>query len=122
MLSELGLIFDYHEQTITWERSTIAMKMWNAHLTPEQAELQLKQHVNTMQEMYATNADQESTSRVTRILDAHYKKAELPKIIEGCTNFTSKQQNQLLQLLHKFEPLFDGTLGNWTHSDVKLEV
>ena len=38
-------------------------------------------------------------------------------------NLTEKQRNEFLELLKKFEELFDGTLGNWKRDlvDSKLK-
>jgi hypothetical protein len=49
-----------------------------------------------------------------RILDAKYKKADLQSIIrENCKHLSANQQKKVLQLLKKYETLFDGTLGDW---------
>jgi hypothetical protein len=42
------------------------------------------------------------------------KKADLQSIvIENCKHLSTNQQKKLLQLLRKYELLFDGTLGDW---------
>ena len=54
-----------------------------------------------------------ATKRAVEILDAKYDKADLPAVVkENCSHLTSADQMQLLQLLQKFEQLFDGTLGD----------
>ena len=48
------------------------------------------------------------------LLDAKYEKSDLHKVKETqCQHLTMTQHNDLLKLLHKFEELFDGTLGTW---------
>jgi hypothetical protein len=59
---------------------------------------------------------QEATKRVTRILDAKYQKADLQSIVKDkCKHLSADQQKKLLQLLTKYESLFDGTLGDWKY-------
>ena len=43
----------------------------------------------------------------------NYKKADLQAVVKGCTHLSSEEQEMLLELLTKYEPLFDGTLGAW---------
>jgi hypothetical protein len=54
-----------------------------------------------------------ATLREVKILDANYKKADLQVVVTNCTQLNSIEKNKLLELLKEFEPLFDGTLGNW---------
>ena len=68
------------------------------------------------------SAAESATKRAVGILDAKYEKADISVVIkENCAHLTSAEQMQLLQLLQKFEQLFDGTLGDWKTSQVKLE-
>jgi hypothetical protein len=49
----------------------------------------------------------------TQILDAKYKKADLQAIVrDNCKHLSTDQQKKLLQLLKKYESLFNGTLGD----------
>jgi hypothetical protein len=60
------------------------------------------------------HSTQDSTKHATQILDAKYEKADLQSIVRGnCKHLSANQQNKLLQLLKKYETLFDGTLGDW---------
>ncbi len=48
-----------------------------------------------------------------QILDAKYQKAYLQSIVrDNCKHLSNDQQKKLLQLLTKYESLFDGTLGD----------
>ena len=52
-----------------------------------------------------------STRRMRRILDAEYKKFDLNKVMnEQYQHLTATESHRLLNLLHKFEDIFDGTL------------
>ena len=66
---------------------------------------------------------QDATKRVTRILDANYQKADLQSIVEDkCNHLSANQQKKLLQLLQKYESLFDGTLGDWKTKPVSFQL
>ncbi len=66
---------------------------------------------------------QDATKRVTRILDAKYKKADLQSIVrDNCKHFSANQKKKLLRLLTKYEPLFDGTLGDWKTKLVSFQL
>jgi len=57
------------------------------------------------------------------ILDAHYEKANLTKMVHDCCqHLTTSERNALLKLLLTYEDLFDGTLGDFKIPPVKLEV
>jgi hypothetical protein len=66
---------------------------------------------------------QDATKRVTRILDAKYQKADLQSIVrDNCKHLSANQQKNLLQLLKKYELLFDGTLGDWKTKPVSFQL
>ncbi len=61
--------------------------------------------------------------RTVKILDAKYEKADLPDIIrENCSHLTAAKREKLLSVLLKFEPLFDGKLGDWKLLPVSFEL
>ena len=61
--------------------------------------------------------------RVVQILDANYKKADLPsEVVKTCTHLSQNEQNELLEVLREFEDLFDGTLGDWKTEPVHFEL
>ena len=57
------------------------------------------------------------------IFYAKYEKADLHKVVETqCQHLTMTQRNELLELLHKFEVLFNETLGTWKIDLVDLKL
>jgi hypothetical protein len=66
------------------------------------------------QHVHAANKHQ------TRILDANYKAVDLPEIIKCISTIDTIEKNNLLGLLRKYEHLFNGTLGDFETSEVKL--
>jgi hypothetical protein len=60
---------------------------------------------------------------VIQILDTKYKKADLQSIVrDNCKYLGTDQQKKLLQLLKKYELLFDGTLGDWKSKPVSFQL
>ncbi len=54
---------------------------------------------------------------------AKYEKADLPAIIrENCSHLTASDREKLLSVLLNFEPLFDGTLGDWKLTPLSFEL
>ncbi len=66
---------------------------------------------------------QDATKHVTRILDAKYKKANLLAFVrDNCKHLSADQQKKLLQLLKKYELLFNGTLSDWKTKLVSFQL
>ena len=58
-----------------------------------------------------------------RLLDAKYEKADLNKVMtQQCQHPNTKERKRLLNLLRKFEDLFDGTLGICNTTTIDLEL
>jgi hypothetical protein len=66
---------------------------------------------------------QDTTECATQILDAKYSKADLQSVVrDNCKHLSANQQKKLLQLLKKYESLFDGTLGDWKTKLVSFQL
>ena len=66
---------------------------------------------------------QELTDRAVQILDADYKAADLPTVVDNsCAHLTKADKSKLLELLTQFKQLSDGNLGNWDTSPARLEL
>jgi hypothetical protein len=58
-------------------------------------------------------SSKDATQCAVQILDAKYSKADLQLVIrDNCKHLSANQQKKLLQLLKRYESLFDGTLGD----------
>jgi hypothetical protein len=65
----------------------------------------------------------DATNRATQIIDANYKKSDLQLVVrDNCKHLKVDQQKQLLQLLQKYESLFDGTSGDWKTKPVSFQL
>jgi hypothetical protein len=66
---------------------------------------------------------QDATKRATWILDAKYRKADLQSVVrDNCKHLSADQQKKLLQLLKKYELLFNGTFGDWKTKPVSFQL
>jgi hypothetical protein len=66
---------------------------------------------------------QDATKRANQILDAKYNKADLKSTVkESCKHLSANQKKNLLQLLMKYELVFDGTLGDWRTKLISFQL
>jgi hypothetical protein len=69
------------------------------------------------------HSTKDAIKHVTGILNAKYKKAYLQSIVrDDCKHLSANQQKKLLQLLKKYDLLFDGTLGDWKTKPVLFQL
>jgi len=115
-MSKLGIVLDFKFQMIEIDQIDLPMR--------KLSELQSKpkKSFQTFTNSYEPTSTAELTKRTVRILDAKYEKADLPAIVEKCDHLTKYEKEKLLQLLRKYECLFDGTLGEWKTTPVKLRL
>ncbi len=109
-MHDLGTKLDFQEKTITIDKILLPMRnIANLQLKPR-IDRALRENTCFAQEPISTRS---ATKRMVKILDAKYEKADLPAIIrENCSHLTASDREKLLSVLLKFEPLFDGTLGD----------
>ena len=100
VLQIIGLKINYEDMTVEWEQNSTPMKSVDCDI-PEHFAIE------------DSEAVQEATNRVKRILDAKYEPASLLEIVQSCTHLTIPERNKLFILLKDFEDLFAGTLGKW---------
>jgi hypothetical protein len=117
-MKELGIVLDFKAKTITFDE--ILLPMRNINHLQRHSILQMLKHNNSLAK--EPMSMQDATSRAIRILDANYDKADLQSIMKNnCKHLSADQQNKLLQLLMKYELLFDGTLGDWKTKPVSFQ-
>ena len=115
LLGELGMDICFSTSTIQWRGVSVPMR--------EYGDLRSRQVAHLIYlENFESELTQAVSSRVNRILDAKYEKADLVQITGHCSHLTKNQQGKLLILLQKYEDLFDGTLGEWKGTDIKIEL
>ncbi len=118
-MKRYGIILDFKDKMITVDEVKLPMQNIN-YLQGSSTLRALKLNHSLTMEPQST---QEATKRVTRILDAKYQKADLQAIVrDNCKHLSADQQKKLLQLLKKYELLFDGTLDDWKTKPVSFQL
>jgi hypothetical protein len=118
-MKKYGIILDFEDKMITVDEVKLLMQNIN-YLQGSSTLHALKLSHSLAMEPQST---QEATKRVTRILDAKYQKADLQAVVKDkCTHLSVDHQKKLLQLLQKYNLLFDGTLGDWKTKPVSFQL
>ena len=119
-MHELGVVLDFKEKTIQINEILLPMRnIMNLQLKPSISRA-LAANACLAQEPVSTRT---ATKRVVEILDAKYEKADIPAIVrENCSHLGATDREKLLSVLLKFEPLFNGTLGDWNLPPVSFEL
>ena len=63
-----------------------------------------------------------ATNRIEKILDAKYDKANLKDVTTKLRYLSNDEQFLIYRSLKRYESMFDGTLGNYTGSEYKIEL
>jgi hypothetical protein len=117
-MKEFGIILDFTDQIITIDDDTLPMRDITNLPLPRRRGLNFENLASSLE----PNSSVVATQRAVQIIDANYKKADLPAVIKTCTHLSQHKQNELLEVLQEFEDLFDGTLGDWKTKPVNLEL
>ena len=117
-MRELGIVLDFNKQDITIDEIALPMRDITNLPLPKRQGLDFKNLASSME----PSSTEQATQRVVHILDANYKKADLPEVVKTCTHLSQHEQNELLEVLLEFEDLFDGTLGDWKTEPVSFEL
>jgi hypothetical protein len=106
------IILDFKDKMITVDEVKLPMR--NINYLQGSSTLRALKLNHSLALAMEPQSTQVATKRVTRILDAKYKKADLQAVVrDNCKHLSADQQKKLLQILKKYELLFDGTLGDW---------
>ncbi len=119
-MKEYGIILDFKDKMITVDEFKLPMKNIN-YLQGSSTFHVLRLNHSLAMEPQIT---QDATKYVTQILDAEYQKAaDLQSIVrDNCKHLSADQQEKLLQLLTKYESLFDSSLGDWKTKPVSFQL
>ncbi len=118
-MKEYGIILDFKDKMITVDEIKLPMRNIN-YLQGSSTIHALRLNHSLAMEPQST---QDATKRVTRIPDANYQKTDLQSIVtDKCKHLSADWQKKLLQLLTKYESLFDGTLGDWKTKPVSFQL
>jgi hypothetical protein len=108
-MKKYGIILDFKDKMITVDEVKLPTFRNINYLQDSSTLFALNLNHSLAMDLHST---QDATKCVTLILEAKYKKADLQSIArDNCKHLSADQQKKLLQLLKKYESLFDGTLG-----------
>jgi hypothetical protein len=118
-MKEFGIILNFRDKMITIDE--IILPMRNINNLQGSSILRALRHNHSL--AMEPQSTQDATKRATWILDAKYSKADLQSVVrDNCKHLSANQQKKLLQLLKKYESLFDGTLGDWKTKPVSFQL
>ncbi len=118
-MKKYGIILDFKDKMITIDEVELPIRNIN-YLQGSSTLRALRLNHSLAMELQST---QNATKCVTQILDAKYQKADLQSIVrDNCKHLSANQQKKLLQLLKKYESLFDHTLGDWKTKPVSFQL
>ena len=120
-MKKLGIVLDFKTSSIDIDSTSLPMR--DIFKLQEKSKIERAWAVNNSMRTNEPNSTEELTDRAVKILDAKYKKADLPSIVDNnCSHLSLHQQTSLLKLLTDYEELFHGTLGEWDTEPVSLEL
>ncbi len=119
-MHELGVILDFKESAIQIDKILLPVRdIAGLHHKPSITRA-FRANTNCAQEPVSTHS---AAKRVVEILDAKYEKADLPAIFkDNFPHLSATDREKLLSMLLQYEPLFDGTLGDWNVPPVSFEI
>ena len=100
---------------MTQDNSEVPMKSINCF-----HEDNIDQH--ELEVMFMHDPDNTEVEIIQEILDAKYDPADLEAECVKCDSLIDDEKQKLLQLLQKYESIFDGTLVTWQTEDIKIEL
>ena len=115
-MAQWKAVLDFGSQEMTMDGQTIPLR------SPKELSDKLEVR-NTYRVATEPASTREIMERTTRILDAKYEAADLPKVVEeNCSHLNESQQKDLLTLLQKHEAMFAGKLGKWKGEEVHFDL
>ncbi len=112
-------MLDFKAKMISIDEIILPMRNIN-HLQGASMLCALKLNISLAMEPKST---QDATKHGTLILDANYNKADLQSIVkDNCKHLGPYQQKKLLQLVMKYESLFNNALGDWRTKPVTFQL
>ena len=115
VLSSLGIILDFNNRAIEWEDK----------ISPMRAMPRSSTSLNNNDDTYRSD----NTGKVDAsgyhskiIAESNYEKADVNEVVNSCSHLSSVQKQDLKELLHKYETLFDGKLKIFPNEKIHLDL
>jgi hypothetical protein len=96
----------------------------NAKVNMQNPEIMKGVWIETLEQelLFAHDPKIMDAEKIQGIVESRYTAADLEKIVQECTHLTKAEQRQLLNLLQKYEDLFDGSLETWKPNTIQLKL
>ncbi len=118
-MKEYGIVLNFKSKMIIIDEIVLPIRNIN-NLQGASTLCALKLNHSLAMEPHST---QDATTCATRIQYAKYSKADLQSVVrDNCKHLSANHEQKLLQLLKKYELLFDGTLGDWKTKPVSFQL
>ena len=115
LLIELGIMLDFEQKQMTWDKVTIPMKVHSFLSDRNNAQ-------SVYEEALLTAAVKSAEERHRVILDANYSKVDILQYVHSLEHLNLKEQKQLIDVLQKYPALFQGGLGTCNVRPIHLEL
>ena len=115
LLHELGIDLLFSLGVMKWDNATVPMRD-PSQLRDSNID-DFEDEIFSMHDPTTTDA-----ARIQEIMDVKYAPADINEMVSKCDHLTNTERSDLKMLLHKFESLFDGTLGTWNTEPIDLEL
>ncbi len=102
LMEKLGIVLDFKAKSITIDEIILPMRTI-ANLTDKSKVKEAWAISNAL--AHEPISTELATQHAVKILDGNYTKADLQAVVTNCTQLNSIEENKLLELLKKFEPL-----------------
>jgi hypothetical protein len=118
-MKEFNIILNFKDKMITIDE--IILRLRNINNLQGSSILCASKHNHSL--AMKPQSTQDTNQHAMQILDAKYSKADLQSVVrDNCKHLSADQQKTLMQLLKKYESLFDGTLGDWKTKLVSFQL
>jgi hypothetical protein len=116
LMLAVGIDLMFSQEKIIWENADVKMQH------PDFLKDERWVDILEKEIMYIHDPDTTDAKRIQDLMDAKYSKADLRQTVNEVKNLTAEEKEKLLNLLQKFESVFDGSLGAWNTEPVELEL
>ena len=109
LLEDLGIDLKFSTSMVEWDGVEIPFKDIEASMVES---FYIREPDWVLEELF----------KAEKILDNDYAKADIAQVTNSQKHLSKEERQKLKCLFEKFESLFDGTLGAWTHDNYHLEL
>ena len=116
LMLAVGIDLAFSKEKIIWDGAECDMKH-PQFLTEKRWVSLLEKELMLVHDPLTTDAE-----RIQAIIDAKYSKQNPAEVIEKIEHLSKTERKSLIELLEKYQHLFDGGLGEWKTDPIELEL